>query len=122
MKKVSDCCKDTILENTDLCSLCKEHCKEELIFTDKLDELEYCILQVYLKNGYIVKIGDWGFRVDINTGYKDKYLIVKGSPLKNDGVFHTKIFHEDNTEDMFSKAIKYYKGYLKDSDNTEEHY
>lgn len=28
MTKLSDCCEVAIIENTDLCSQCKDHCEE----------------------------------------------------------------------------------------------
>ena len=36
---ISNCCKELVIENTDLCSFCLEHC-EPILLSDYLYELE----------------------------------------------------------------------------------
>jgi hypothetical protein len=50
-------------------------CLVEDTFIDNLAYLEEHILNYYLSRGY-ERGGDWGFRLEINTLYKDKQLLV----------------------------------------------
>jgi hypothetical protein len=43
---------------------------------DNLEELEKLILEYSLINGYKLGIGGWGFKVYIESYYKNKILIV----------------------------------------------
>lgn len=86
-------------------------------FDDRLAELEKTILDYYLKQGYQIGIGEWGFKVYTTSGYKSKEIRVMFSTRDSESV---KIYTayketEKTTKEMFDKALKFfYKEGLKD--------
>lgn len=74
---------------------------------DKLAELEKVILDYYLEKGYKVGKGLWSFKVDIVSNWKSKLIEI----VFKDNNIRTTVYMEvfENTEEMWSKAIKHFK-------------
>jgi len=78
-------------------------------FDDRLAELEKVILDYYLAKGYQVGVGGWGFKVKIETEYKDKKLIVQfRESYLHDYFNYFSIYAKKNTTEMFDKAFEYF--------------
>ncbi len=74
---------------------------------DKLEKLEAYILKYYQKKGYVICVGTWGFKVWINSYYKEKELNVgfhNGKDSKM--VFKVK---EETLSEMFEKAFEFFE-------------
>ena len=82
----------------------KREC-QELSFNksiDKLAELEKLILDKLIKKGYIIGSGDWGFKVEINSTWKQKSLNVL---LKDkNGIRPVFTTTKENLEQMYDEA------------------
>ena len=76
---------------------------------DRLAELEKSVLDYYLDKGYRIGVGCWDFKIQIITKYKSKLLIVFFSDYNlrdiDDAVY---ILNDNNTKDMFDRAIEYF--------------
>ena len=73
---------------------------------DRLAELEKVILDYYLKKGYQVGIGGWGFKVQIDTNYKSKQIAV----WFYEEAYCNSVFHSEKTttKEMFDAALEYF--------------
>ena len=73
---------------------------------DKLAELEKVILDYYLDKGYQLNIGEWGFKVEINSRHKYKSLnVLFGDEEGCRPAFTTTAII---SSDMWDKAIKFF--------------
>lgn len=77
---------------------------EELETKDRLAELEKVILDYYLAKGYQVGVGDWCFRVDIMSHYKNKWIYIYF--YVNDEEKEVCKFTGKTTKEMFDKAFE----------------
>jgi len=77
---------------------------------DKKEELallEELILNKFVASGYIVGVGDWGFKVEIDSQYKNKNLSVIFRDEKGIRPIFTSF--SENIEGMYSGAFKFFK-------------
>lgn len=73
---------------------------------DRLAELEKVILDCYLAQGYQIGVGDWGFKVEINSRYKHKSLnVLFGDEEGCRPAFTTTAII---SSEMFDKAIEFF--------------
>lgn len=73
---------------------------------DRLAELEKVILDYYLAKGYQVGVGEWCFRVDIMSHYKQKGIFIYFyDNTDNESVNR---FFSKTTKEMWDKAIKHF--------------
>ena len=77
---------------------------------DRLAELEKVILDYYLKKGYQVGVGGWGFSVQINSDYKDKNIEVFFSDKQNNEKEFDSVvtIMEETTKKMFDAAFEHF--------------
>lgn len=73
---------------------------------DRLAELEKVILDYYLDKGYQVGVGEWYFRVDIMSHYKQKGIYIYF--YDNDDNESAYRFFSKTTNEMWDKAIKHF--------------
>jgi hypothetical protein len=74
---------------------------------DGLKELEKIILDKLVEKGYVIGSGDWGFKVEINSTWKEKLLNVL---LKNqDGIRPIFTTTKENVEQMYDEAIIFFQ-------------
>ena len=75
-------------------------------FDDRLAELEKVILDYYLAKGYQVGVGDWTFKVEINSRFSSKSLSV----LFGDecGWYPAFITSAIKTKEMYDKAFEHF--------------
>ncbi len=82
---------------------------EALETKDRLAELEKVILDYYLAKGYQVGVGGWGFKIKIETEYKDKKLIVQfRESYLHDYFNYFSLYGKETTKEMFDKAIEHF--------------
>lgn len=79
---------------------------EALENQDKLAELEKVILDCYLAQGYQIGVGDWGFKVEINSRHKHKSLNVLFGDEEGCRIVFTKT--AIISSEMFDKAIEFF--------------
>ena len=78
---------------------------------DELAKLEKIILDYYLARGYKIGVGDWSFKVEINSRWKSKHIAIR---FYKDNQETLKYIQTDsNTKDMFNSAIKFFKDNTK---------
>lgn len=73
---------------------------------DKLAELEKVILDYYLNKGYKIGSGDWSFKVEISSKWKNKQIAVFF--WDKDTVSTPYFSISATTGDMFGKAIEFF--------------
>lgn len=74
---------------------------------DRLAELEKVILDYYLAKGYKVGVGEWGFKVEINSRHKYKGLNVLFGD--EEGCRPAFITTATISSDMWDKAIEFFR-------------
>ena len=79
---------------------------------DNLEELEKLILEYNLIKGYELGIGSWGFKVYIESYYKNKTLIVSFFDGKEVSLLYKT--NKYTVTSMFEEAIKHFKGLIND--------
>lgn len=80
---------------------------EDLETKDRLAELEKVILDYYLAKGYRVGVGDWTFKVEINSRFRSKSLsVLFGDECGWYPAFTTSAI---KTKEIFDKAFEYFK-------------
>ena len=80
---------------------------EALETKDRLAELEKVILDYYLAKGYQVGVGDWTFKVEINSRFRSKSLsVLFGDECGWYPAFTTSAI---KTKEIFDKAFEYFK-------------
>ena len=78
---------------------------------NKLEKLEKLILEYYLLRGYKIGIGNWSFKVEINSRYKNKHIAIRFYENNKETLKY--IQADDNVKDMFNEAIKFFKDNIK---------
>lgn len=73
---------------------------------DRLAELEKVMLEHYIAKGYQVGVGNWCFRVDIASHYRDKGIFTYF--YDNDDKELVNRFLGDTTKEIWDKAIKHF--------------
>ena len=74
---------------------------------DGLKEVEKIILDRLVEKGYVVGNDDWGFKVEINTTWKQKSLNVL---LRNqDGIKPIFTTTKEDVEQMYDEAIMFFQ-------------
>jgi hypothetical protein len=69
---------------------------------DRLAEVEKIILDKLVEKGYVIGSGDWGFKVELNSTYKEKSLNVL---LKDkDGIRPIFTTTKETLEEMYDEA------------------
>lgn len=69
---------------------------------DRLAEVEKIILDKLIGKGYVIGSGDWGFKVELNSTYKEKSLNVL---LKDkDGIRPIFTTTKETLEEMYDEA------------------
>jgi len=94
--------------NVDLFDEVKKLKKElKLKSKDGLAEVEKTILDKLVEKGYAIGSGDWGFKVEINSTWKQKSLNVL---LKNqDGIKPIFTTTKETVEQMYDETIMFFQ-------------
>lgn len=79
---------------------------------DNLEELEKLILEYSLTNGYNLGIDNWGFKVYVDSYYKNKTLTVSFFDGKEVSLLYK--ITKDRVAEMFEEAINHFKGLIND--------
>lgn len=83
--------------------------KEMIKCKNGLAEVEKIILNKLVEKGYVIGSGNWGFKVEINSTWKQKSLNVL---LKNqDGIKPIFTTTKENVEQMYDEAIIFFKNF-----------
>lgn len=77
---------------------------------DKLAKLEKTILDYYLARGYKIGVGNWSFKVEINSRWKSKHISIRFYENNQETLKY--IQTSNTTKEMFDEAIKCFKNQL----------
>jgi hypothetical protein len=87
----------------------EQHSKDSII---SLDILENEIFNYYIRKGYIIGVGCWGFEVVITSKYKNKDLLIKFYEVDCSGQWHMTVPFSIETietlEELFKETFDFF--------------